>query len=257
MNKILLGTIAPIALAIAFSGAAYADGIGDVSATVSGSYGGTTSAGTAKIYGANGTINIPFDVSVADVTGVEGDIDLHSVDYSGDVFNAGGALYVGGASGRLAAGYWYHQSKEVGNKILNQVGGGGQWFVSPDVDLAVNVGGILSHNNGGGYVGGQLKWYVVPDVSVSASLGYVSYSRDVTTAKIEAEWLISESVPVAVYGGYQNINNIKGVKTGKDNVLYVGLRLYVNGGSAETLVDRQRTGSLGFVTQSPIAYDQY
>ncbi|MGH7488840.1 MAG: hypothetical protein ACREMY_25045, partial [bacterium] len=68
---------------------------------------------------------------------------------------------------------------------------------------------------------------------------------------IEAEFLVSETFPVSIYGGYmytdasisENVNNP--YLTGDDwttNTFYIGLRLYMGG--AGTLMEHHRNGNL-------------
>ncbi len=65
-----------------------------------------------------------------------------------------------------------------------------------------------------------------------------------TDYTIQVEWLVSKTAPVSVLGGY----TYSGFSPGSFNVgtVFVGIKLYTNGDGAAALIDRQRSGPLGW-----------
>ena len=267
MRKILLGTIVPVGLAIAFSGTAYAGGFDDVSGTLSGSYAYFADGSGMNLYGVNGALTFPITPVWTENNGIEVYGGYHAPT-TGDVdmWNIGGAIYAGGKDGRIEASYTYHDLG-VQSIHLHTFGLGGEWFASPSVSVDVRGGGAsgeytshgvfhggsINRSVSGGFIGGQAKWYVIPDVSVSAGFDCWSAGTNIPVETLQAEWLVSESTPVALYGGYQHfVSNGWG-----EDILFVGVKLFTNGAGAKTLVDRERTGSLGYITPSLAFFGEY
>ena len=251
MKRILLGTIAPIAIAMIFTGAAYAENASGPSATASAGYAFGLNRHLSNIYGSNATVQIPFDASWAKQFGFEALGGYHRPD-SGqmDFWYLGGALYAGDDAGRVAANYTYHNIAGVG---VHLYGAGGEWFVAPNLNLAVHGGGVTwDHGHGdGGYVGAQGTWYVGPDFALSGNFDYWSAAYNQSSETVQAEWLPSEYTPVSVYTGYQHIN-----QTGS-SFIFAGVKLYLNDGGAAALVDRQRNDTNGYIIESPKYLDQF
>ena len=251
MKRISLGTIGPIALALAFSGAAYAADVGNMSGTLNAGYAVGLGDSSSDIYGASGTLQIPVNVGWTDQSGFEVIGGYRRPDVGGvDFWNIGGALYAGNNMGRVAADITYHS---VAGASFNAYGAGGEWFATPNVNLAVRGGGLSGDQFDGGYVGAQGAWYACPDFALSVGVDYWSAAYNMTSEIFQAEWLPSETLPVSVYTGFQHLN----VAGGDANTFFVGVKLYVNGDGAATLLDRQRNGTNGYIVQSPMFLDQY
>jgi hypothetical protein len=250
MKKVLLGTIGPVALAIALSGAAYAGDVGDVSGTLTGGYAGGLNHGDNGLWGTTGTLQIPFNsVSWTDKMGFEVLGGYHKPDTgSGDFWTLGGAVYAGGDGGRVAGNYIYHG---VTGGHISTYGGGGEWFATPAVTLAVRAGAATSTGSGGGYVGTQLEWYVQPNFALSAGIDYWSAGANITSGTFIAEWMPDDTLPVSIFAGYYHVNAGSG-----DSAIFGGIKLYLNEGASVTLVDRQRKGGNGYITQSPLYWDE-
>jgi len=249
MKKILLGTIAPIAFAMALCGAASAGDVGGISGTLSGSY----ATGTNVFYDANGAVTIPFNGnSWVDGSGLEalGGYTSGSGGSGGNAWYFGAALYTGGAAGRVAGNFVYH---DFNGTSLNSYGVGGEWFATPSVTLAIRGGGANESSTGGGYFGTQGTWYACPNFAVSAGVDYWSAGANITSETVRAEWAPSDTVPFALYAGYQNLF-ANGKRGGE---LFLGVKLFTNGSGATTLVDRERTGTNGYISESPVYFTQY
>jgi hypothetical protein len=255
MRKILLGTIVPVALAIAFSGAAYAGGFGDVSGTLSGSDTIPTE-GSGNLFGGSATVQIPVTQTWFDAAGLEVNGGYHRIDSGGvDFWYVGGALYSGGANGRVAANFMHHSLDGEGYETF---GVGGEWFATPSLNLDIRGGGILLAGLHGGYIGAQGTWYVTPDVNISAGGDHLSAGGlHMSGETIKAEWLVSEAYPVAAYGGYQHLQIGAGGGSKSANAIFFGVKLFFNGPGATTLIDRERTGTNGYIVESPMLLDQY
>ncbi|HEX2593851.1 MAG TPA: hypothetical protein VHL34_20295 [Rhizomicrobium sp.] len=222
----------------------------DVAATVSGSYANIdVGPGSADVWGGNGALTGMF----ADNWGGEADLSYHNISGAGstDIWSFGGNVFWRGMDTRVAASVMYHDI--TGGNATNY-GLGAEWFAGDSVTLAIKGGGISGSGANGGYVGGDVKWYAMPNLAFDGRVDYADQGVSTTTETLQAEWLFSEDTPVSIYGGYQHVD--VGGLGGNGNVWFVGIKLYANGGNG-TLVDRQRSGTLGYLSQSPVFIDQY
>jgi hypothetical protein len=265
MKNTFLASAGALALCAALSGPALAGPMGgDFSGTVSGSYAGDTDDNSGNIWNINGSLTGTF----GDDWGLEATGGYHNIsDGNGfgfgsrsslDVWNVGGSAFWTMEQARLAATVNYYHTDLLGFGLnVTNYGAGGEYYFGPEFTVAVKGGGNtidvehLGHDNGG-YVGGQLQWYIMPNLSLSGAVDYADIKLFNTTSEtVKGEWLISESMPVSVYGGYQHVEYGNGLY-GDDNLLFVGLKLYMNGQGGGALVDRQRNGSLGYIAEAPV-----
>ena len=255
MRKILLGTVA--IAAIAFPGAAAAGtGLSSVSGTLSADYGVVLNNGSDNAYGFDGTVQVPFGgYGAADQIGLEALGGYHAFTSDGYFWNIGASLYAGGTGGRVAASYLYHTIGSdfqtqygIGGLNFHTFGGGGEWFVTPKVTLAMRGGAVSFEGTGGGYVGFQGTWYVKPDLAFSADVNYWTAAFNATSEDFQVEWMPSESVPVSGYVSFEHVNSL-GMSV---NAVYLGVKFYLHGDGATTLVDHQRKDTNGYITQSPV-----
>jgi hypothetical protein len=260
MKKNWLGAIAPIALAIAFSGAAGAE---EMTAVFDAGFAAKTGNYDVGIYNGSVLANIPLATSDAVSYGIEANIAYHNIDNDGgdvypgakggDVMNLGGSFYASTANGKYAATYGYHK---FNGSFTQTIGLGGVWYVTPEFDFAVKGGGVAAPTSGG-YAGAEAKWFILPNLAVSANATYMSTDPDTTFGGVQAEWQIAESVPVSIYGGYQRLK-ATGLYQGTADMLYFGVKLYTSAGSKPaSLRDHQHASSAGFATQSPVYADQF
>jgi hypothetical protein len=127
-----------------------------------------------------------------------------------------------------------------------------EWYLGPNLTLAGKGGwwegderdyyGDTYHDNGG-YVGGQAIWYAMPDLAVTGTIDYVGYKGgyNETNYGATAEWLVSETTPISIYGGWMGTSFSHG--GGSVNTWLVGVKVYTDQNGSSTLVDRQRSGS--------------
>jgi hypothetical protein len=125
----------------------------------------------------------------------------------------------------------------VSNAITIGVKGGG-------ADGTANFSGLGSGSASGGYVGGELTGYVMPDLAIKGSVNYVDVDgAKVTVYGIGFEYLVSESVPFSIFGGYNCVD--LSAASGHGNNWLVGLKFYTD--QPAPLVTRHRTGTLGSI----------
>jgi hypothetical protein len=256
MKKILLASVGALALCAALPSAASAG----VSGTLSGSWADDTNGGGGNIWNVDGSLTGMFGSN----WGAEVDGGYHNVDNAGaDIWNIGGSLFWAGMQGRLAASVNYDDISISGGDVhFTSYGVGGEWYAGPSFTVAVKGGGTtvdvtgFSGNTSGGYAGGMLQGYLMPNLSLSGSVDYMGISGGhITSETARVEWLFSQTTPVSVYGGYQHVD--AGFLGGNEDIFFVGAKLYLNGSGGGTLVDRQRNGSLGYISKSTLFWNQY
>jgi hypothetical protein len=261
MKTILLASAGALALCVSLSTSAMAQYAG----TVSGSYAGDTNDNGADLWNVNGSLTGLFDPNWgAEVTGGYHSLSQDGIAENLDVWNVGGSLFWNNVQGRLAATVNYYDTS-IAHLDLNATsyGIGGEYYAAPNFTVAVKGGGETvdvsgfgsSGDDSGGYVGGMLQWYAMPNLSLSGSVDYADLAGShVTSETIKAEWLFSETMPVSIYGGYEHADLGSGGfgLSGDGDLFFVGVKLYMNGANGGTLVDRQRSGSLGYIAETPI-----
>ncbi len=210
-----------------------------------------------SIFGIGGALETPIDFLGASV---EAQAGYHDVEDAGshNNWNIGGTVFWPLASGRVGASAMYH-SVDLGggtNDTVWNYHAAGEWFAGDRFTLGAKAGGASGGLGlGGWYAGAEAVFYACPDLALSATADYAkddnwtffSHESDFT---LSAEWLISEQTPISVYGGYSWAEAHIGwpVGTPNANILFAGLRFYLNGNGATTLVDRQRTGTTGWLS---------
>ena len=211
-----------------------------VSANLSGSYANFTSGG-GDLWNVDGAIADTFGSN----WGAEVNGGYHNESGHG-AGNFGGALFWQCPNFRAAASGNY---LSIGSAHISNYGVGGEWFASPQWTLAVRGGGVSANGGAsGGYVGGDAKFYFMPNIAVDGGVDYFSIGgAHITTENVRAEWLVSQTTPVSIFGGYTHID----VSGGTQDAFVIGLKLYLNDPAGGTLVDRQRGGNLGYIAGMP------
>jgi hypothetical protein len=212
-----------------------------VSANVSGSYANFSNGG-GDVWNVDGALSDTFSSQWGGE--VSGGYHNSAGDSGG---NFGGALFWFDPSFRVAASGNY---LSLGGAHISNYGVGGEWFASSQFTVALRGGGI-SANSGtsGGYVGGDVKFYFTPNIAVNGGVDYVDFSGlSLTSEDVKAEWLISQSFPVSIFGGYSHIDANGG---GNEDAFFVGIKIYTNDPAGGALVDRQRGGNLGYIDGMP------
>jgi hypothetical protein len=104
-------------------------------------------------------------------------------------------------------------------------------------------GGGFSGDAGlsGENIGVQAVAYAWRDFAVTGTYDYfhISHAGNENDWGAQLEWLVSERVPVSVWGGYEH-SDVANV--GHANTFLAGLKLYTDGFGPAALVDRQRGG---------------
>jgi len=259
MKKALLASVGALALCAALSTTASAN----VTGTLSGSYADDTNGGGSNLWNVDGSLTGMFGGNWGgEVAGGYHNISNASV----DIWNIGGSVFWAGMQGRLAATVNYDDISVTGGDVhFTSYGVGGEWYAGPSFTVGLKGGGTsidisgFSGNATGGYAGGMLQGYVMPNLSLSGSVDYMGISGGhITSETARVEWLISQSTPVSVYGGYQHVDSSAFLfGTASQDIFFVGAKLYLNGPGGGTLVDRQRNGSLGWVSKSTLFWNQY
>jgi hypothetical protein len=262
MKKLFLTAAAALVLSVA-AGEANAD---SVSGTLGGSYANDTSAGGSDLWNIDGSLTGRFDgnwglEAVGGYHGLSGDLSPNL-----DIWNIGGSAFWGASTGRVAASVNYYSTSITGIDLhVTSYGVGGEWYAGPNFTVALKGGGNTvdvsgfgaSASESGGYAGGMLQWYALPNFAVSGAVDYAKqFGGHATSETIKGEWLFSSTMPVSLFGGYQHVDvNAGGAGfAGGDagDILFVGLKFYMNGDGSQTLVDRQRNGSLGYIAEAPV-----
>lgn len=245
MKKVLLATVGALALCAAVSTTASA---GNVNGTLDASYANITNGGGSDIWGIGGSVEGMFGSN----WGGQVDGGYHNVSNSDDIWDIGGSLFWSQANARIAATVNYH---DLGGGVdFTNYGAGAEFYAGSDFTFAAHGGGVSGSGTSGGYVGGMAEWYATPNLALSGAVDYLDVGGSITTETFQAEWLISDHTPLSIFGGYQHAD--LGYSVDAD-IVFVGLKLYLNGNGAMSLTERQRQGSLGYITQSPLFLDQH
>lgn len=212
-----------------------------VSAYLTGSYANFTSGG-GDVWNVDGALSDTFSSS----WGGELDGGYHNSGGSSGG-NFGGALFWYDPSFRVAASGNY---LSLGSATISNYGVGGEWFASPQWTLAVRGGGISAGSTtSGGYGGGDVKFYATPNIALSAGVDYIDFSGiGITAENVRAEWLVSQTTPVSIFGGYTHLDIGSGPT---QDAFVVGIKIYTNDPAGSALVDRQRGGNLGYIDGMP------
>ncbi|HVU20129.1 MAG TPA: hypothetical protein VHE09_05310 [Rhizomicrobium sp.] len=254
MNKSFVLPTAVLALGLAFTATANAG----VSGTLGASYASDTDSGAGDLWNINGSLT----GLVSSNWGLEATGGYHSLSGGGsslDIWNIGGSAFWAGMQGRLAATVNYYSTSSSGIDLnVTSYGVGGEFYAGPNFTVAVKGGGntisAFGSDDSGGYAGGMLKWYAIPNLAISGAVDYTEFSGvHVTAESVQLEWMFSNDVPLSIYGGYQHEDISAGFfGGGNGNTFNVGLKFYFNNPTGGSLVDRQRSGSLGYIADASV-----
>jgi hypothetical protein len=217
--------------------------------TVGGSYGNSEDVDSWNI-GGSGAFG--FGQNFA------GQVDLgyNSVE-DADVWNVGGSLFYAPAMGRAGITVQHLWLEEGGVDVdATRYGVFGEFYASDVFTFGAQAGGMtggvsgfgVSGDESGWYVGGLLTGYAMPNLAIQGNIDFSSADDvDSTTFGIGAEFLVSETVPIAIFGGYAHTNVDAGAFGEADvNTWLIGVRFYF-GDTGPTLVDKHRNGTVGWI----------
>ena len=201
-----------------------------------------------------------------------GDFDRSQI-----VWNLGGSMFWAGPQSRWGINVNYETTTDLGS--LTNGGAFVEWYFG-NFTAAAKGGWLWSGGTPAGgrgnYLGGQVGGYFVPNLWVGGSVtwsdlvsgstlvgggiftppcfGATCGRRDLTETNftIDAEFLVSQTFPLSVFGGYtftdwkisENVSN-SNLASGADfntNTFFIGVRYYLGG--MGSLMDTHRNGNL-------------
>jgi len=264
----LLGAGCVLALGLAVAPAMAAAPVG-VSGTIGGGYTNSSfdcsGCGHTDNWGFNGQAAFGFGSN--DLAGELNAGYLNSSpDCSGcDSFNTwgiGGALFWSPDFGRIGGSVAWARTNIPAS--LSPFGSGGfdvdtvtygalgEFFASDQFTLGGGLGGINISVPGGNaaafYLSVGATGYVMPDLGITGAFQWADFDHgigSVSALSIGAEWLVSEEIPVSIYGGYTRAFFPNGAPNA--NVWNVGLKFYF-GAEGMPLVGHHRNGALDSLT---------
>jgi hypothetical protein len=260
LRSTILGTACVVAVA-AVSGPAFADMGGGFSGTLQGQYSNISAGsggGSANSWGGQGSgaFGTGWGGLKLQVDGGYQGVSVSSGPTVTD-WNIDGAAYWQSGWGRLGGVVGYNGFSDSGATFnITNYGGFAEWYAAPMFTVGVKGGGLSANNGAFGsgtatYVGGEAVFYALPDLALNANIDYLSAGSgngNITDYSGTAEWLVSESTPISVYGGYTYTDYSQGGT--HLSTWTVGLKFYLNGNGAATLADRQRTGNANWGTET-------
>ena len=250
----LLGGVCALALsAIPFTSAMAAAPM-PFAGTFSGDYSNLSCSGcsNANVWGLNGAGAFGFGSAPVGAEVTAGYHNLSGGGTSGDMWNIGGSVYWAPAFGRVGGTVNYNSLTSSGfNPTFTTYGGFGEFFAGNVITVGVKAGGLSGGGDASGtgaYVGGALTGYVIPNLAVMGNIDYMEDNSGfhITNYGINAEFQVSEMVPLAIYGGYTNTHFSGGGPS--VNQWTIGVRFYLSP-TPMTLVEHHRNGTLGWVSQ--------
>lgn len=178
---------------------------------------------------------------------LQGDAAYHNLSadgYSINNWNAGGSVAWTSAMGRVGlAGSYTGYEVSGSHADIGSYGVYGEWYPNDRFTVGVKGGGAtVSGAFGGdstfGYAGGELVGYVTPDLTLTGTVDWAGRDgTNITTGGVQAEYLISHSLPLSVFGGY-SYTDYSGFAAA--NTVNVGIKYYFGGGGS--LNEHQRHG---------------
>jgi hypothetical protein len=195
------------------------------------------------------------------------DVGYRSLD-STDFLGLGGSLFFAPVFGRVGATVSWQSSEieDLGVTIdLNTLtyGAFGEFYAGQFFTLAAKIGGLsvdfddgtVSDSQSGSYIGAAVIGYIMPNLALQGDVLFSGVTiedgvggeedLDNTSFGVNVEYLISDMVPVSVFGGY-SFGNVEFAGSDLDtNRWTIGVRFYF-GNAGPTLVDKHRNGSTGW-----------
>jgi hypothetical protein len=262
-TKLLLATTALIA-SVPFAPVMAAAPMGFVG-TVGASYGQSDCDGcgdSVDDWGIDGSGAFGFGPAF----GGQLDVGYRSIEDT-DLFGVGGSLFWAPGWGRAGVSLsWETTDQELFGVDVDvdglTYGVFGEYYFGNYFTVGAKGGGAnVNFDAGGGdddqsgfYVGGVLTGYVMPNLAIQGDVLFTEAddflgsdeSLDTTIFTIGAEYLVSEMIPISVYGAYSFGNTeFAGGDLDSDKWM-IGARFYF-GAAGPTLVDKHRNGTLGWV----------
>jgi hypothetical protein len=189
------------------------------------------------------------------------DLSYNSIE-DADGFGIGGSLFWAPAMGRVG-GTLQSASFDDAGVDISAFGYGifGELYASDRFTIAGKAGGVTTEvdvlgstgSESGFYGGAALLGYAMPNLAIQGDFVFAEPADDFSTSTfgINAEFLVSETMPISIFGGWSWTNiDIGGTEADGDGFM-IGLRFYF-GVSGPTLVDKHRNGTLGWAGSTNI-----
>lgn len=157
-------------------------------------------------------------------------------------WDAGGAAYWTGSWMRLGATAGYQSENGDLSGHATNYGAFANLYAGSTFTIGLKGGGF-SGNGGlsGGNGGAQAIVYFWQNLALSGTYDYygISHGQNENDFGGKLEWLVSQRVPVSIWGGYEH-SQVDGV--GHANSFLIGLKIYTDSFGPAPLVVRQRSG---------------
>lgn len=260
LRSLLAGSAAAVILATS----AQAESPTTLVGTLSGDYSNSRysgGGGNADTWGLNaaGAFGLGMNDIAAEVDGSWHSFSSNGVD--ANIWGIGGNVFWAPGNGRFGPSVSYTSINFSGaasglDAHATTYGLFGEFFVSDAFTIGVKGGGtdgkaslngVGSSSGSGGYVGGELTGYAMPDLAIKGTIDYLDVSGShVTSYGVGAEYLVSETTPFSIFGGYTR-GDLSGGAGHVDN-WFIGVKYYTGGGGSLVTQNRSKTlGSIGTV----------
>jgi hypothetical protein len=216
--------------------------------------------GSANSFGGEAGGIMPFGGGFSgQIVGAYHSLDLSHGGGTLNNYNVGGDVAWSNDTGRIGVNVAYTGDNIRGaNLDVTNYGVFGEYYAGDQFSLGLRGGGAtVSASSGGfggvfgrgstngGYVGGEVVAYATPDFDVQGHVNYIGVSRgDQTTVGAQAEYLLSQSLPLSGWVGYDYATLSGSGFRENSNTFSIGLRYYFGGNGS--LVQRQRSGVDGW-----------
>ena len=230
------------ACAVAVCGLWFSQAAADPTATLGGGYSYTDINGVSghlNDWGVNGSVALPVvsnwtvqaDGSYDNFTG-DGGGSAHTTEVSGTAFWSG-------AKGRIGATAGYNELGSGGSSVhFENYGGFGEFYATDHLTFGLKAGSLTGDGLHTGYVGAEVVGYLTPNLALSGTFDNATVSSThISVWGAHAEYLVSQTLPIAVTGGYTQ-TELGGLA--HLNTYSIGLKYYFGGKGS--LVDHQRSG---------------
>jgi len=198
--------------------------------------------------------------------GAQIDVGYSSIEET-DLFGIGGSAFWAPAMGRLGATVSWQTTEEDVFGVDIDVDGltygvFGEYYLGNILTIGAKGGGVninfdaggVDEDQSGSYIGAALTGYIMPNLAIQGDVLFTGTDDffgtgedlDSTTFTIGAEYLVSEMVPIAIFGAY-SMGNVEIAGTDVDTDKWtIGARFYFGSGGP-TLVDKHRHGTLHWI----------
>ncbi|HTQ14952.1 MAG TPA: hypothetical protein VMH86_13840 [Rhizomicrobium sp.] len=233
------------------AGAARADGMGQLSGTLTGGYDRYDLNGTGQkpvnAFDAAGSAVLTLDNPGADIQINTGNTALKSNGNDTDLWSFGADAYWRDYAGEF--GVNFTQNTFVTSTGHDFYSGGffGEFYMLSDLTLRAK-GGRVQGDQDGWYGDTGLVLYPLNQIAISLTGDYARFQHSgprVTDGNLAIEYLPVRDVPVSLTIGYTyaRFQDLTGGKSGNANIFSVALKAYFGGVRNGGLIDYQRNGA--------------